>query len=386
MLVIKKDNTRQALIPDKIFEAVFMAASDADFEYNEANQVAEDVTTLVVNKLLSSNKSSVTIFEIEELIEDTLMSSCWKQVARKFIEYSHDRQQARDLRSSLHQNIIGLVDQTNPDLLHENANKESALFHVQRDLLAGEISRHYALNYLLPRETAREHIAGNIHFHDLDYSPMMGLTNCCLVDLKGMLERGFKMGNARIEPPKSIQTAATVVSQVAAAVASQQFGGTSFDRLDEILAPYVARTFKKEYKRAMDMYRRFTGTDVVVDPLALSVIESEAKIATKKAVMDACQTLEYQVNTIYCTNGQTPFLTFGFGLGETWEAKLIQEGILRTRIQGLGEDKITPVFPKLVFTLKKGLNLDKEDPNYDIKVLALECASKRMYPKNYWGF
>lgn len=380
MLIIKRDNTRQAFDLKKVYEAVFMAASDADCEYQEACKIANDTTQLVIHQLQERNAEEATVYEIEQLVENTLMSSCWKDVARKYIEYRHDRQQARDLESDLHKNIVGLVDQTNPDLLHENANKESTVFHVQRDLLAGEISRYYALNYLLPREIAREHLAGNIHFHDLDYFPMMGMTNCCLVDLENMLKNGFKMGNARIVQPKSIQTAATVVSQIAAAVASSQYGGTSFDRLDEVLAPYVTMTYKKEYDRAMKMFRRFTGTDVVVDKLALDCIASEARIATEKAVFDACQTLEYQVNTIYSTNGQTPFLTFGFGMGTSWEARLVQEGILKNRIAGLGKEGTTPVFPKLVFGLRDGVNLKPTDPNYDIKQLALECATLRMYP------
>lgn len=380
MLIIKRDNTRQAFNLHKIYEAVFMAASDANQDYADASQIANDTTQRVIHRLQVGGCEEATVYELEQLVEDTLMSSAWKDVARKYIEYRHDRQQARDLESDLYKNIVGLVDQTNSDVLHENANKESAVFHVQRDLLAGEVSRHYALNYLLPREISREHISGNIHFHDLDYFPMMGMTNCSLVDLEGMLSKGFKMGNARIERPKSIQTAATIVSQIAAAVASSQYGGTSFDRLDEVLAPYVTMTYNKEYERSMSLFRRFTGTYMVVDELALQCIKSEARIATKKAVFDACQTLEYQVNTIYSTNGQTPFLTFGFGLGTSWEAKLVQEGILQTRIAGLGKEGTTPIFPKLVFGLKEGLNLNPEDPNYDIKQLALECASTRIYP------
>lgn len=380
MIIIKRDNTRQAFSLNKIYEAVFMAASDADYEYADANKIANDATQLVTHSLQSSNLDSISVYKLESMIEDTLMSSCWKDVARKYIEYRHDRQQAREFESDLHKNIVGLVDQTNPDILHENANKESTVFHVQRDLLAGEISRHYALNYLLPREIAREHIEGNIHFHDLDYFPMMGMTNCCLVDLEGMLSRGFKMGNAHVESPKSIQTAATVVSQIAAAVASSQYGGTSFDRLDEVLAPYVTKTYKKEYKKIMSLYSRFMGVDVVTGGEALERIDSEARSATEKAVFDACQTLEYQVNTIYSTNGQTPFLTFGFGLGTSWESKLIQKGILQNRINGLGKEAATPVFPKLVYGLREGVNLKPEDPNYDIKQLALECATTRMYP------
>ncbi|WBU76311.1 hypothetical protein WYMAN_72 [Vibrio phage Wyman] len=382
MIIIKRDNTRQAFNLHKPYEAAFMAASDAGYDYSDASQIANDTTQLVIHRLQTEAREEVSVYEIEQLVEDTLMSSCWKDVARKYIEYRHDRQQARDLESDLHKNIVGLVDQTNPDILHENANKESTVFHVQRDLLAGEISRHYALNYLLPREVAREHIAGNLHFHDLDYFPMMGMTNCCLVDLEGMLKNGFKMGNAQIESPNSIQTAATVVSQIAAAVASSQYGGTSFDRLDEVLAPYVTKTYKKTLKAEFQkLVKNLQKLGVPIEGEKLQeLVEEDARAITEKAVFDACQTLEYQVNTIYSTNGQTPFLTFGFGLGTSWEAKLVQKGILQNRIAGLGKEAATPVFPKLVFGLRDGVNLKPEDPNYDVKQLALECATKRMYP------
>ncbi|QDF14719.1 hypothetical protein PONTUS_70 [Vibrio phage Pontus] len=382
MIIIKRDNTRQAFNLHKPYEAAFMAASDAGYDYSDASQIANDTTQLVIHRLQTEAREEVSVYEIEQLVEDTLMSSCWKDVARKYIEYRHDRQQARDLESDLHKNIVGLVDQTNPDILHENANKESTVFHVQRDLLAGEISRHYALNYLLPREVAREHIAGNLHFHDLDYFPMMGMTNCCLVDLEGMLKNGFKMGNAQIESPNSIQTAATVVSQIAAAVASSQYGGTSFDRLDEVLAPYVTKTYKKTLKAEFQkLVKNLQKLGVPIEGEKLQeLVEEDARAITEKAVFDACQTLEYQVNTIYSTNGQTPFLTFGFGLGTSWEAKLVQKGILQNRIAGLGKEAATPVFPKLVFGLRDGVNLKPEDPNYDIKQLALECATTRMYP------
>lgn len=377
MFVIKRDKTRKPFDAERIYNAVFLAASDADHDFMEASQIANDTTTLVLS--IFEGKELIEIHDVELAIENTLMSSCWKKVARTFIEYRHDRDQARELKTSLHKNIIGLVDQTNKDILNENANKEATVFHVQRDLLAGEIARHYALEYLLPREVAAEHIAGNIHFHDLDYFPLMGLTNCCLVDLKGMLERGFKMGNARVSTPNSIQTAATVVSQIAASVSSSQYGGASFDRLDEVLAPYVTKTYEKELKKAREYMYLFTDVRLGEHDTT-STVNRIAREATEKAVFDACQTLEYQVNTITSTNGQTPFLTFGFGMGTSWEARLVQKGILQNRINGLGVEKVTAIFPKLVYGIRDGVNFKKGDVNYDVKQLALECATKRMYP------
>lgn len=371
--IVKRDKTVELFSEDKIYDAIFMAASDAGLDFTDATQVGHDVTALVAYAF--SETETVNIYDVEREIENTLMDDAyWKPVARKFIEYRHDRQQARDLETNLHKNIVGLVDQTDPDILNENANKEATAFNVQRDLLAGELARHYGIEYLLPREVARQHLAGNIHFHDLDYFPLMGMTNCCLVDLEGMLSSGFKMGNAHIETPKSIQTAATIVSQIAAAVASSQYGGTSFDRLDEVLAPYVTMTYETNLHLVAKIAGYWGGEDDTINHVEI------AKEMTEKAVFDACQTLEYQVNTIYCSNGQTPFLTFGFGLGDTWEAKLVQKGILQNRINGLGKEGATAIFPKLVFALKEGHNLNPEDSFYDVKQLALKCASERMYP------
>lgn len=376
MHVVKRDKSKQLVDSERIFNAIFLAASDAGHDYIESTRIANDATALVMNGLVGEE---IDIHTIEESIENTLMASCWRDVARNFIEFRHDRDQARELKSALHKNIFGLVDQTNQDILDENANKDAKVNHVQRDLVAGEVARHYALEYLLPRNIAKEHIAGNIHFHDLDYFPLMGMTNCCLVNLKPMLTKGFKLGNARVGTPNSIQTAATVVSQIAAAVSSSQYGGTSFDRLDEVLEPFVYKTLEKEKLWGRDYFTSIMGYEPE-EAHEERTIEQLAMKRTEKAVFDACQTLEYQVNTIYSTNGQTPFLTFGFGMGTGWGARLVQKGILQNRINGLGEEGSTAIFPKLVFGIRNGINHKKTDPNYDVKQLALECASKRMYP------
>lgn len=376
MLVIKRDKTRQAFDLERVNMAVFMAASDAGHQYMEAEQIAHD-TAVLASGLLHGDV--VTIHQIEEAVENTLMASCWKDTARKYIEYRHDRAQARELGNALHKNINGLLQQTDKELLNENANKEATMFHVQRDLIAGEVAKHYALEYLLPRHLAKAHKSGKLHIHDLDYNPLMGMTNCCLVNLKDMLTNGFKMGNAEVEPPKGIRTAATVVTQIAMGVASEQYGGTSFNRLDEVLEPFVYKTYEKELAKAREEFRYFVGEYPMTQQEQYRV-EKSAMLRTEKHVQAACQTMEYQVNTMYTTNGQTPFLTFGFGLGTGWGAKLVQKGILETRISGLGKKGTTPVFPKLVFAIKDGVNHKKGDPNYDIKQVALKCASLRMYP------
>ena len=251
--------------------------------------------------------------------------------------------------------------------LHENANKDATVFNTQRDLTAGAVAKDFALEHLLPRAVAEAHRSGDIHFHDLDYSPYAPMTNCCLIDIAGMLAEGFTIGNANVESPKSIQTAAAQVSQIIANVASSQYGGCSVDRIDEVLAPYAELNYAKHLQDA----RRWVLPEQH---------EEYAAQKTAKDVYDSMQSLEYEVNTLYSSNGQTPFVTFGFGLGTgRWERE-IQRAILNVRIRGIGKDATTAIFPKLVFGLRRGTNLNPEDPNYDVKQLALECAAKRMYP------
>ncbi|MEX0445101.1 anaerobic ribonucleoside-triphosphate reductase [Xenorhabdus sp. SGI246] len=278
-------------------------------------------------------------------------------VEKKALHEWHDR---------LDQEIRGLIEQNDLPLLNENANKDAKVIPTQRDLLAGIVARQYAKQYMLPGDVVLAHEKGEIHYHDLDYAPFFPMFNCMLVDLPGMLTKGFKMGNAEIEPPKSISTATAITAQIIAQVASHIYGGTTIDRIDEVLAPFVEASYKKHLAIAKEWN--------ITDHTAY------AKARTEKECYDAFQSLEYEVNTLHTANGQTPFVTFGFGLGTSKESRLIQTAILRNRIAGLGKNHKTAVFPKLVFAIRDGLNHQFGDPNYDIKLLALECASKRMYP------
>ncbi|HGF7708383.1 TPA: anaerobic ribonucleoside-triphosphate reductase, partial [Enterococcus faecium] len=272
------------------------------------------------------------------------------------------RSKATDINFSIEKLIN--KDQT---VVNENANKDSNVFNTQRDLTAGIVGKSIGLK-MLPPHIANAHQKGDIHYHDLDYHPYTPMTNCCLIDFKGMLNNGFKIGNAEVESPKSIQTATAQISQIIANVASSQYGGCSADRTDELLAPFAELNYKKHLKDAEEW----------IDSPERQ--KEYAKAKTKKDIFDAMQSLEYEINTLFTSNGQTPFTSLGFGLGENWFEREIQKAILQIRINGLGSEKRTAIFPKLIFTLKKGVNLNPEDPNYDIKQLALECATKRMYP------
>lgn len=363
--VIKRDGTKQKLNIARISNAVKMALNDNNCK---DDNFAEEIAKHVEIKITKSHQEEVHIQEIQETVENLLMKSRYKDVARSYIEYRYDRDIIRDAKSNLATEITGLVSQTNTALLNENANKDGKIIPTQRDLLAGIVSKDYALKHLLPKDIARAHKRGDIHHHDLDYAPFFPMVNCCLIDLDGMLKRGFKVGNAIIDTPKSIQTAATVTTQIIAQVASHIYGGNTINRIDEVLAPYVALTYNKHLA---------IGNKWITDSVAAEAYATER---TEKDCYDACQTLEYQISSLSTSNGQTPFCTFGFGLGTSKEARLIQKCILQVRIDGLGKNKKTAIFPKLVFGIKEGTNRLSQDPNYDIKQLALECSAKRMYP------
>ncbi|MDP4497801.1 anaerobic ribonucleoside-triphosphate reductase [Vibrio cholerae] len=360
-IVIKRDGSKAPFNRDRIQAAVESASDHAD---QEIAIYALNVALAVELKLRDYDEVHIT--EIQTLVENELMQGPYKALARSYIEYRHDRDVAREKQSKLTKEIEGLIQESNADLLNENANKDGKVIPTQRDLLAGIVAKHYAKTRILPRDVVQAHESGDIHYHDLDYAPFFPMFNCMLIDLKGMLTHGFKMGNAEIDTPKSISTATAVTAQIIAQVASHIYGGTTINRIDEVLAPYVTASYEKhlEIAREWDIHSP----------------EAFAKARTEKECYDAFQSLEYEVNTLHTANGQTPFVTFGFGLGTSWESRLIQQSILKNRIAGLGKNRKTAVFPKLVFAIKDGLNHKAEDPNYDIKQLALECASKRMYP------
>ncbi|PXY95639.1 anaerobic ribonucleoside-triphosphate reductase [Snodgrassella alvi] len=360
-IVIKRDGCHVPFDTARIKEAIQQAAKAVqinDIDY--CHQVAESVAGHL------AEREYIDIHDIQQAVEDQLMAGQYKELARAYIEYRHSRDVARESRSRLNREIQGLVEQTNFSLLNENANKDSKVIPTQRDLLAGIVAKHYAQQHLLPRDVVLAHERGEIHYHDLDYAPFFPMFNCMLIDLKGMLINGFKMGNAEIEQPKSIATATAVTAQIIAQVASHIYGGSTINRIDEVLAPFVRASYNKHLAVATEWQ--------------IANANEYARARTEKECYDAFQSLEYEVNTLHTANGQTPFVTFGFGLGTSWESRLIQTAILRNRLAGLGKNGKTAVFPKLAFSIKDGINHKAGDINYDIKQLALECASKRMYP------
>lgn len=363
MKVIKRDGRITSFDINKIINAV---RKTMKAENITDDLFLEEFRVSIMLDILDGKKEEYSINEIQEIVENRLMKSKYLNVAKSYIQYRHERDVAREMNSSLINNIKGLINLKDKSILNENANKDSNVIPTQRDLLAGIISKHYAKNHILPKDIVSAHEKGEIHYHDLDYSPFFPTFNCMLVDLKGMLENGFKIGNAEIETPKSIGTATAVTAQIIAQVASHTYGGTTINNIDLILEPYV-KTSELKLRKDAEKYN-------------IPNIEKYISEKIEKECFDAFQGLEYEINTLHTANGQTPFVTFGFGLGESKEAKLIQKSILKNRINGLGKNKKTAVFPKLVFAIKDGVNRKESDPNYDIKQLALECSTKRMYP------
>lgn len=378
MIVIKRDGKSVIFDKVKIFKAVEASSIHINkkIDFGLAIQKIEET-------IKSLNKTELTVAEVQSVVEDVLMTID-HDVARAYIEYRKQRDLVRESSSVLTQNIQGLMNKTDENLLNENANKDGKIIPTQRDLLAGIVAKHYALKQILPTDIAEAHERGELHYHDLDYSPFFPMFNCMLIDLRFMLENGFKLGNAQIASPRSISTACAVTAQIIAQVASHIYGGNTINHIDSILAPYVKLTHEKNLMRQqISSDARVSAAleeGIVVEPTPLKVQEKLAMMDTEKDTYDAFQGLEYEINTLHCANGQTPFTTLGFGLGTSWEERLIQKSILQVRIEGIGEQKHTAVFPKLVFAIKKGVNFGKKDPNYDVKRLALKCSTKRMYP------
>ena len=365
LFVEKRDGRRVVFDVDKIDKALYKAADKVMDVTPLVEKRLNALTERIVTEIHSRFPKGVKIYEIQNIVEHELLEAKEYALAEEYITYrtqrDFERSKATDINFSIHKLLN--KDQA---VVNENANKDSDVFNTQRDLTAGIVGKSIGLQ-MLPKHVANAHQKGDIHYHDLDYSPYTPMTNCCLIDFKGMLENGFKIGNAEVESPKSIQTATAQISQIIANVASSQYGGCSADRIDEVLAPYAEKNYQKHLKDAEEW--------VLPDKR-----QEYAWKKTQKDIYDAMQSLEYEINTLFTSNGQTPFTSLGFGLGTSRFEREIQKAILNIRIKGLGSEHRTAIFPKLIFTLKRGLNLEEGSPNYDIKQLALECATKRMYP------
>jgi ribonucleoside-triphosphate reductase len=370
MKIFKRDGTEVEFDKQKIVNAIMKAAARCIEHPEDGGKVLAETISFEIETIIMNNIDFIRydVEHIQDLVVKKLLSSNYNGIAEQYISYRAIREEQRNVYNNLDVQLEGIVNLTSEDTV-ANANKDAKVFNTQRDLVAGVVYRDFALRKILPQDVAEAHKKGELHYHDLDYSPFAGMYNCCLINFEGMLKDGFVLGNAHIESPKSLRTAVAVVAQIVANVSSNIYGGTTFNRIDEVLAEYAEMSYQKHLE---------TGYDWV--NLSEAAVLAYAEQMTLKEIFDCMQGLEYELNTLYNANGQTPFHTLGFGLGTTKWSKEIQKAILQVRIDGLGKDKQTAVFPKLVFARKKGINYYEHDPNYDVTVLALECASKRIYP------
>lgn len=363
-LTVKKRNGHRERFN---LETIYQSYKKASEQSGETDGLSKDIFKQAIEQGLRDNLVdsevstiilSAVVGDIFEQLGDEKGRAIYEQVGE---QQDSQRQKSRDINHRI-QTLLN----KDASVVNENANKDSNVFNTERDLTAGIVAKAMGLK-MMPEHVASAHEKGDIHYHDLDYTPYSPMTNCCLIDFKSMFEQGFQIGNAEVESPKSIQTATAQTAQIIANVASSQYGGCTFDRIDEVLAPYAKLNYDKHVATAAEW-------------LTPDKREAYVKAKTEKDIYDAMQSLEYEINTLYTSQGQTPFTTLGFGLGTNWFERKIQQAILRVRLKGLGKEGRTAIFPKLVFTLKDGVNLRENDPNYDIKQLALECSTKRMYP------
>lgn len=395
---IKKRNGELAEFDkQKIIRAINKAVLDVEGGVSISYEDIEHIASAIENKA----KENSEIFTVEK-IQDEVIKSLMdydKDLAMKYQTYRVEREEKRNFEKSYEEKIGQLLGK-DKQILNENANKDAKTISVQRDLLAGISSKNYYLKNILPKEIAEAHEKGEIHVHDLDYL-LFKETNCENVDLARMLKGGCKIGNANMMEPNSVDVAVGHTVQIIASVSSNTYGGCTIPYIDATLVPYIRKTFMKHffngykflYNEEIDrkefLYETgidFFGTDEKWEQVYDFLLKQYNKVynyaveLTEESVKQAIQGLEYEINSLSTVNGQTPFTTVGFGTETSWEGRLVQKYILKTRAAGFGANKDVAIFPKLVYAVADGINFKPEDPNWDISQIAFECMTKSIYP------
>ncbi|MBR8701979.1 Anaerobic ribonucleoside-triphosphate reductase [Fusobacterium sp. DD29] len=384
--VIKRDGSIVDFDKNRIVRAITMAFKQSSEPDNKG--LADKIATQIEN--LENKRMSVE--EIQDLVVKKLMASSEKDIAISYQSYRTIKTEIRNKQKGIYKNIAELVDASNDDMLSENANKDAKTISVQRDLLAGISSKDYYLNKILPKHLKKAHERGEIHIHDLDYL-LFKETNCELVDIERMLKGGCNIGNAKMLEPNSVDVAVGHIVQIIASVSSNTYGGCSIPYLDRALVPYIKKSFKKHFRKGLKYVERVPQEEVdrVIDGGNIEYLNFELKEKyplayeyscdlTRESIKQAMQGLEYEINSLSTVNGQTPFTTIGIGTETTWEGRMVQEYVFRTRMEGFGAKKETAIFPKIVYAMCDGLNLNEGDPNWDISQMAFECMTKSIYP------
>ena len=365
--VIKRNGKKVKFDKEKIINAIEKAFLEVDGKVvDKSHQKAKEIA-----EYIESQDKNLSVEEIQDIVEDKLMASNRKDVARAYVRYRYKKEVLRK-ENTTDKSVFELLGGTSEYWNNENANKNARSVTTQRDYLAGITSTDITRRFLLDKDIVDAHDAGIIHFHDADYFAQNVLHNCELVNLEDMLQYGTVVNGVMIEKPHRLITAATIATQIILAVTSSSYGGCTVSLTH--LAPFVRDSYNKYYKKYID-----NGIDE-------ETAKKLSEIDTKKEVADAVQTFNYQVNSMTNTNGQAPFLSVCMYLGETDEYKeelaMLIEEFLKQRILGFKNEKgvyVTPAFPKLLYVLEED-NIHPDSKYYYLTELAAKCTAKRMVP------
>ena len=376
MNIIKRNGTEVVFDNSKIVAAVEKANTEVPEIERLTKEEIEDITKSVEEEC-SSMSRTLNVEEIQNLVEDEIMKREHFSVARKYITYRYKRALVRKANTTDDQ-ILSLIECANEEVKQENSNKNPTINSVQRDYMAGEVSKDITKSLLLPEDVVKAHEDGIIHFHDSDYFAQH-MHNCCLVNLEDMLQNGTVISETMIEKPKSFSTACNVATQIIAQVASSQYGGQSITLSH--LAPFVDIS-RKKYRKIVAENMKNEGIEVTEEQIN-SLAEKNVKEEIKRGV----QILQYQVITLMTTNGQAPFVTVFMYLDEVEESlrndlAMIIEEVLKQRLLGIKNEKgvyVTPAFPKLIYVLEED-NISEDSPYWYLTELAARCTAKRMVP------
>lgn len=369
MIVIKRDGQEVNYNRSKIIVAIGKANEEVPEEERISNQEIEEIVSYVETR----KRKRILVEDIQDIIEQKLMALGKFDLAKRYIVYRYTRELVRRANTT-DDSILSLIKNSNKEVMEENSNKNATAASTQRDLIAGEVSKDLTKRLLLPEKIAKAHEEGILHFHDADYF-VQPIFNCCLINIQDMLDNGTVMNGKLIESPKSFQVACTVMTQIISAVASSQYGGQSVD------LKHLGKYLRKSHDKYEKAYRAHFG-DEFDDDTIQKLVQDRLKDELKSGV----QTIQYQINTLMTTNGQSPFVTLFLNLDENneyiEENAMIVEEILRQRLEGIKNEKgvyVTPAFPKLIYVLDENNCLKGGKYDYITK-LAVKCSAKRMYP------
>lgn len=374
MKVIKRDGKKVEFDPNKIVVAI----SKANREVIGNEKASIQNINYIVEAIEKLGLNEIGIEKIQDQIERKLMELGKYELAKRYMLYREKRSIIRQTNTT-DESILSLIRNTNKEVSKENSNKNAILLSTQRDLIAGEVSKDIVDRLLLPERIVKAHKEGVLHFHDKDYfiQPMF---NCCLINIKDMLDNETVMNGKKIETPKSFQVACTVMTQIIAAVASNQYGGQSVNVAH--LGKYLRKTYDKYYKKYYNHFIEEGKTEKEAETLA----KDFAEMRKQEDLVAGIQTVQYQINTLMTTNGQSPFVTLFMHIveGDEYEKEVAQiiEEILKQRLKGIKNSEghyITPAFPKLIYVLDECNNLSGGKYDYITK-LAVKCSAKRLYP------